>query len=225
MIELQNIHKNYTIWDKKNLQEIPVLKGISLTIPDGDFIAIMGPSGSGKSTLMNIIGMLDIPSSGNYSIDGIQVENLNDKAQSKIRRERIGFVFQNYSLIPSLSNIEQVMLPLIYQGYSPKEARKRAQIAMKRVGLEGKEESSPSALSGGQRQRIPIARAIVIEPSLLLADEPTWALDSTTGQEILDIFGELHAQGNTIVMITHDSEVASRAKRVIRIRDGIIDNM
>ncbi len=133
----------------------------------------MGPSGSGKSTLMNIIGMLDVPSSGKYSIDGIQVELLSDKAQSKIRREKIGFVFQNYSLIPRLSNIEQVMLPLIYQGYTPKEARKKAQIAMKRVGLEGKEESSPSALSGGQRQRISIARAIVIEPSLLLADEPT----------------------------------------------------
>lgn len=224
MIELQNIYKHYTIWDKKNLQEIPVLKGISLTIPDGDFIAIMGPSGSGKSTLMNIIGMLDVPSSGSYSIDGIQVEELSDKSQSKIRREKIGFVFQNYSLIPRLSNIEQVMLPLIYQGYTPKEARKKAEIAMKRVGLEGKEESSPSALSGGQRQRISIARAIVIEPALLLADEPTWALDSSTGQEILDIFSELHAQGNTIVMITHDSEVASRAKRIIRIRDGLIDN-
>ena len=224
MIELQNIKKHYTIWDKKNLQEIPVLKGISLTIPDGDFIAIMGPSGSGKSTLMNIIGMLDVPSSGKYSIDGIQVEKLSDKAQSKIRREKIGFVFQNYSLIPRLSNIEQVMLPLIYQGYTPKEARKKAQIAMKRVGLEGKEESSPSALSGGQRQRISIARAIVIEPSLLLADEPTWALDSSTGKEILDIFSELHAQGNTIVMITHDSEVASRAKRILHIRDGLIHN-
>ncbi len=224
MIELQNIKKHYTIWDKKNLQEIPVLKGISLTIPDGDFIAIMGPSGSGKSTLMNIIGMLDVPSSGKYSIDGIQVELLSDKAQSKIRREKIGFVFQNYSLIPRLSNIEQVMLPLIYQGYTPKEARKKAQIAMKRVGLEGKEESSPSALSGGQRQRISIARAIVIEPSLLLADEPTWALDSSTGKEILDIFSELHAQGNTIVMITHDSEVASRAKRILHIRDGLIHN-
>lgn len=224
MIELQNIQKHYTIWDKKNLQEIPVLKGISLTIPDGDFIAIMGPSGSGKSTLMNIIGMLDVPSSGKYSIDGIQVELLSDKAQSKIRREKIGFVFQNYSLIPRLSNIEQVMLPLIYQGYTPKEARKKAQIAMKRVGLEGKEESSPSALSGGQRQRISIARAIVIEPSLLLADEPTWALDSSTGKEILDIFSELHAQGNTIVMITHDSEVASRAKRILHIRDGLIHN-
>ena len=224
MIELQNIKKHYTIWDKKNLQEIPVLKGISLTIPDGDFIAIMGPSGSGKSTLMNIIGMLDVPSSGKYSIDGIQVELLSDKAQSKIRREKIGFVFQNYSLIPRLSNIEQVMLPLIYQGYTPKEARKKAQIAMKRVGLEWKEESSPSALSGGQRQRISIARAIVIEPSLLLADEPTWALDSSTGKEILDIFSELHAQGNTIVMITHDSEVASRAKRILHIRDGLIHN-
>lgn len=223
MIELQNIYKNYSIWDKKNEQEISVLKGVSLSIPDGDFVAIMGPSWSGKSTLMNIIGMIDVPTTGTYSIDGIFVQELWDRAQSKIRREKIGFVFQNYSLIPRLSNIEQVMLPLIYQGFSPREAAKKAALALKRVWLEWKEQSSPNALSWWQRQRVSIARAIVVEPSLLLADEPTWALDTKTGQEILDIFCELHRQGNTIVMITHDSEVASRAKKIVHIRDGILD--
>lgn len=223
MLELKDIHKSYFVGKKKHLQEIPILKWISLEVRDGTFLAIMGPSWSGKSTLMNIIGMLDTPTSGHYSIDGIRVDSLKDTKQSKIRWEKIGFIFQNYSLIPRLSNIEQVMLPLLYQGIPRKKAHEKAFSALERVGLSHKANNSPSELSGGQRQRVSIARAIVIEPSLLLADEPTWALDSKTGKEILDIFQELHAKWNTIIMITHDPEVANYAEKTVHIRDWLLE--
>ncbi|MBX9809203.1 ABC transporter ATP-binding protein, partial [Candidatus Gracilibacteria bacterium] len=187
---------------------------------DGEFVAIMGPSGSGKSTLMNTIGLLDRPSSGSYILDGFDTSKLTDDDEAEFRGRKIGFIFQGYNLIPRLSVLEQVMLPLEYQGLSQSICEKEAKKALERVGLGHKLGSKPSELSGGQQQRVAIARAIAASPSVLLADEPTGALDSKTGSEVLDIFKSLNDEGRTIILITHDPSVGAKAKRIIKILDG-----
>lgn len=219
MLSLKNIIKTYTMGG----EDVPVLKGVSLEIQDGEFIAIMGPSWSGKSTLMNIIGLLDTPSTGEYILDGVPVEKLTGNEQSAFRGRKVGFIFQWYNLIPRLSALEQVSLPLSYQWISGSERTNRAIEALKRVWLGDKIYNKPNELSGWQQQRVAIARAIVANPSVILADEPTWALDSKTGVEIMQILSELHAEWKTILLITHDANIAKYAKRTIRIKDGLID--
>ncbi len=218
LMKLQNIKKSYFLWE----EEYIVLNGVNLEVQEWEFLSIMGPSGSGKSTLMNIIGMLDTPTSGEYFIEDQRVDNVSDAKQSRIRREIIGFIFQNYSLIPRLSVLEQVKLPLIYQGFSQKDAKQMSLEALEKVWLKWKEKSMPNELSGWQKQRVAIARAIVISPKIMLADEPTWALDTKTSNDIMQIFQSLNAEGKTIIIITHESDIAAQTKRIINIRDGNI---
>ena len=220
MLELKNIIKDYFNTNKVLMHR--ALCGVDLTINDGDFLSIMGPSGSGKSTIMNIIGLLDTPTSGEYILDGKKLENLTENEKASIRGEKIWFVFQGYNLIPRMSVIEQVMLPLSYQWVSEGEKKERAIEALKKVWLENKIESKPNELSGGQQQRVAIARAIVTNPSIILADEPTGALDTKTGADVLNIFAELNKEGKTIVLITHSAEIWAFAKTQINIRDGLI---
>jgi putative ABC transport system ATP-binding protein len=201
-------------------QKIFALNGVNLTIEQGEYVAIMGPSGSGKSTLMNIIGCLDTPSSGSYVLDGVPVETLNDDELAAIRNKKIGFVFQTFNLLARTTALQNVELPLVYAKIPRAERRRMAEEALVAVGLQDRMGHQPNELSGGQRQRVAIARALVNKPSLLLADEPTGNLDSQTGREILDLFLELHARGNSIIMVTHEDDVAQEAKRVIHIRDG-----
>ena len=201
-------------------QKIFALNGVNLTIEQGEYVAIMGPSGSGKSTLMNIIGCLDTPSSGSYLLDGVPVETLNDDELAAIRNKKIGFVFQTFNLLARTTALQNVELPLVYAKIPRAERRRLAEEALVAVGLGERMNHQPNELSGGQRQRVAIARALVNKPSLLLADEPTGNLDSTTGREILDLFHELHARGNSIIMVTHEDDVAQEAKRIIHIRDG-----
>jgi putative ABC transport system ATP-binding protein len=200
--------------------KIYALNGVNLTIGQGEFVAIMGPSGSGKSTLMNIIGCLDTPSSGSYVLDGVPVETLNDDELAAIRNKKIGFVFQTFNLLARTTALQNVELPLVYAKIQRAERRRLAEEALTAVGLQDRMSHQPNELSGGQRQRVAIARALVNRPSLLLADEPTGNLDSKTGREILDLFHELHARGNSIIMVTHEDDVAREAKRIIHIRDG-----
>jgi putative ABC transport system ATP-binding protein len=216
MIELECIKKSYRMGDV----EMPVLHGIDLTIDDGDMVAIMGPSGSGKSTLMNILGCLDVPSAGRYRLDGIDVSELTKRELSKIRGSKIGFVFQSFNLIPRTDAMRNVELPLVYAGTRGRQRKARA--ALERVGLGERLRHMPSELSGGQKQRVAIARALINEPSILLADEPTGALDSKSSEEIMDLLVELNDGGATIVVITHEEEIAEFAKRVVRLRDGVI---
>lgn len=216
MIDLKDISKLYLVGD----EEVRALNRATMHIAPGEFVSIIGPSGSGKSTLMNIIGCLDIADAGVYMLDGIPIENYSENELAQIRNRKIGFVFQSFNLIPKLTAEENVELPLIYQGVKREERRERVQKALERVKLENRAKHLPTELSGGQQQRVAIARAIVTRPSLILADEPTGNLDSKTGEEIMDIFHELHEQGNTIVLITHDDEVAKQAARSIHIRDG-----
>ncbi|MCB8981055.1 MAG: ABC transporter ATP-binding protein [Ardenticatenaceae bacterium] len=218
MIELTNITKSYEMGEMM----VHALRGVDLTINEGEFVAIMGPSGSGKSTLMNVIGCLDVPSGGNYTLDGIDVSQMSDDEQAKVRNKRIGFVFQQFNLLPRTTAEKQVALPLMYGGYGRSERLERAKEALTSVGLGERIDHKPDELSGGQQQRVAIARALATTPSIILADEPTGALDTQSGNEILNIFKELHAQGMTIVMITHDPEVAEHAERTIWIRDGVI---
>jgi putative ABC transport system ATP-binding protein len=201
-------------------QKIFALNGVNLTIAQGEYVAIMGPSGSGKSTLMNIIGCLDTPSSGSYLLDGVPVETLNDDELAAIRNRKIGFVFQTFNLLARTTALQNVELPLVYAKIPRAERRRLAEEALTAVGLGDRMSHQPNELSGGQRQRVAIARALVNKPSLLLADEPTGNLDSKTGREILDLFHELHARGNSIIMVTHEDDVAREAKRIIHIRDG-----
>jgi putative ABC transport system ATP-binding protein len=201
-------------------QKIYALNGVNLTIEQGEYVAIMGPSGSGKSTLMNIIGCLDTPSSGSYLLDGVPVETLNDDELAAIRNRKIGFVFQTFNLLARTTALQNVELPLVYAKIPRAERRRLAEEALTAVGLGDRMSHQPNELSGGQRQRVAIARALVNKPSLLLADEPTGNLDSKTGREILDLFHELHARGNSIIMVTHEDDVAQEAKRIIHIRDG-----
>src|SRR5438477_11748505 len=205
-------------------QEIYALRGVDLIIGNGEYVAIMGPSGSGKSTLMNIIGCLDRPSAGRYLLDGIPVESMDDDELAAIRNKKIGFVFQTFNLLARTTALQNVELPLIYAKISKYERREMAEQALTAVGLGDRMNHQPNELSGGQRQRVAIARALVNKPSLLLADEPTGNLDSQTGREILDLFRELHRTGNSIIMVTHEDDVAREAKRVIHIRDGKIQD-
>lgn len=218
MIELGNITKTY----KRGAEELQILKGISLSIETGDFAAIVGPSGSGKSTLMNTIGLLDSPSSGTYILDGVATENMSDNELAEMRNRKIGFIFQQFNLLPRLTALENVELPMIYGGIGKKERRERAQELLELLGMGKRGHHKPSELSGGQQQRVAIARALTLSPPLLLADEPTGALDSKTGTEVLELILDLNERGNTIVLITHDLHIADNAKRVISIRDGEI---
>jgi len=218
MLELKNIKKNYQL----GKQDVPVLKGISLRIKEGEFVSIMGKSGSGKSTLMNMIGMLDIPTSGEYVFNQKNVENLTDNEQARVRGEKIGFIFQSYNLLSRVPAFKQVALPLMYQGVKRSEQKRKAQEVLKQFGLEDKMYHKPNEMSGGQQQRVAIARAVVTNPDIILADEPTGALDSKTGKEIMNTLSQLNQQGKTIVLITHDDKVASYAQRQILLKDGLI---
>ncbi len=202
--------------------QVHALAGASLTVDEGEFVAIIGPSGSGKSTLMNILGCLDRPTSGSYVLDGTPVEELDDDGLALVRSRMIGFVFQSYNLLPRTSALENVATPLLYQGVPKRERLARAGAALERIGLGDRLDHEPSELSGGQQQRVAIARALVTEPRLILADEPTGNLDCHTGEEVLELFGELHAAGVTVVLITHDADVAVRATRQVHVFDGRI---
>src|SRR5687768_16562621 len=218
LIEMRELTRVYDLGP----QQIFALRGVNLIIEPGEYVAIMGPSGSGKSTLMNVIGCLDTPSSGSYLLDGVPVETLNDDELAAIRNKKIGFVFQTFNLLARTTALQNVELPLIYAKIPRAQRRQLAEEALIAVGLKDRMSHQPNELSGGQRQRVAIARALVNKPSLLLADEPTGNLDSQTGREILDLFRELHSRGNSIIMVTHEDDVAREAKRVIHIRDGKI---
>lgn len=216
MITLKDIYKIYYTGDT----ETRAADGINLHIDKGEFVAVVGQSGSGKSTIMNIIGCLDVPTSGTYELNGIDVSTMDDDELAEIRNKTLGFIFQQYNLIPKLTVLENVELSLLYAGLDKAERRGRARENLKRVGLEGKEKNYPSQLSGGQQQRVSIARALAGNPSVILADEPTGALDSRTGREVLEFLQKLNSEGNTIVLITHDNGIASAAKRIVRLHDG-----
>ncbi|MGE3527676.1 MAG: ABC transporter ATP-binding protein [Gemmatimonadales bacterium] len=203
---------------------VHALRGLSLEIRRNEYVAIMGPSGSGKSTLMNVLGCLDTPSGGEYWLNGQEVSRLSDNALARVRNKEIGFVFQTFNLLPRATALHNVELPLVYGGFSSQQRRRRAGAALTRVGLQDRMHHRPNELSGGQRQRVAIARALVNEPSILLADEPTGNLDSTTSEDIMRVFGHLHAQGQTIVLVTHEPSIAAYAHRIVVIRDGTIDS-
>jgi len=218
LVEFKDIYKIYTMGDT----EVRALDGVSFRVFEGEFVAIIGQSGSGKSTCMNIIGCLDVPTEGTYLLNGEDVSNLTDDEQAEIRNKTLGFIFQQYNLLPKLNILENVKLPLLYKGLKDSEQKERAMEALNRVGIADKYHHKPSQLSGGQQQRASIARALAGSPSVILADEPTGALDSKTSKEVIDFLVQLNAQGNTIILITHDNFIAARAKRVIRIHDGKI---
>ena len=220
VIEIRGLTKVYTMGEV----EVRALDGVDVNVAEGEFIAVMGPSGSGKSTLMNIIGCLDRPSAGKYILDGTPVESMNDDELAAVRNKKIGFVFQTFNLLARTTALQNVELPLVYARIPRVERRELAEEALSAVGLGDRMNHQPNELSGGQRQRVAIARALVNKPSLLLADEPTGNLDSQTGREILDLFRDLHSRGNSIIMVTHEDDVAKEAKRVIHIRDGKIAN-
>ena len=218
LLNLSHIYKDY----QQEKLVVPVLKDVSLSVEEGEYVAIMGPSGSGKTTLMNIIGCLDLPTSGSYELSGQDVLACKDRELADVRLNSIGFVFQSFHLLPRESALENVALPLIYAGVKKADREKRAAAALERVGLADRVDFKPTQLSGGQKQRVAIARAMVNNPKILLADEPTGALDSKSGKQIMELFDRLNEEGVTIVMITHDAKIASYAKRVIRIIDGEI---
>jgi putative ABC transport system ATP-binding protein len=220
VISLEQITKVYGAGET----EVQALRGIDLTVHRGDYLAIMGASGSGKSTLMNIIGALDIASSGHYELDGINIDSLDESALSIVRNRKIGFIFQSFNLIPRTSALANVELPLLYRGVGRRERTTRATAALGAVGLADRTHHEPNELSGGQQQRVAVARALVAEPSLLLADEPTGNLDSRSTSDVLDLMDQVHAQGRTIVMITHEDSVAARADRIITLIDGLISS-
>ena len=218
LIELKNIYKIYPMGD----EAVHALDGVSFTINRGEFVAIVGQSGSGKSTAMNIIGCLDVPTSGTYHLQGIDVSTMDDDQQAVVRNKLLGFIFQQYNLIAKLTVLENVELPLLYAGISAEERHDRAIRSLERVGLADKKKNLPNQLSGGQQQRVSIARALAGSPSVILADEPTGALDSRTGREVLEFLQTLNAEGDTVVLITHDNSIAVKAKRIIRLQDGNI---
>jgi len=219
LIETRDLWKTYVMGD----EEIHALKGVSISIERGEYVAIMGPSGSGKSTLMNLIGCLDTPSKGTYLLNGKEVSQMNDNELARIRNEEIGFVFQTFNLLPRATALHNVELPLVYAGIGKKERLEQAKAAIEKVELTHRMTHKPNELSGGQRQRVAIARALVNNPSILLADEPTGNLDSKTGVEIMALFARLHQGGNTIILVTHEADIAAYAHRVIAIRDGQVE--
>ena len=218
LIEIRDIYKIYNPGEN----EVRALDGINLTVEHGEFLAIVGQSGSGKSTLMNMLGLLDIPTSGTYTLDGVDVKDMTDDELSEIRNKEIGFIFQGFNLIPSLTAVENVELPLVYRGMKKDQRNKLALEALERVGLSHRLDHLPKQMSGGQQQRVAIARAVAARPPIILADEPTGNLDSHSGVEVMNILHELHEEGRTVILITHDNDIANEAQRVIRIQDGQI---
>ena len=217
VLSLTDVTKTYRLSDL----DVPVLGGVSLEVARGEYVALMGPSGSGKSTLMNIIGLLDEPTSGSYLLDGEDASRLDDVRRAALRNRTIGFVFQTFNLLPRMNALQNVELPLHYSGAA--DGRERARALLERVGMTDRLDHLPQQLSGGQRQRVAIARALVNDPALMLADEPTGNLDSRTGKEIMDLLDELHEQGRTVILVTHDAEIAARADRIVRLKDGLIE--
>ncbi len=220
LITVNDIGRKYVIGS----DVIHALKSVSLTIDKGEFVALMGPSGSGKSTLMNILGCLDTPTKGEYILNGINVSSMTDSQLAEVRNKEIGFVFQTFNLLPRSSAMENVALPLIYSGVSKKERDKRSEAALNNVGLGNRLHHKPNELSGGQRQRVAVARALINNPSIILADEPTGNLDTKTSIEIMGLLEEIHAKGNTIILVTHEEDIAQHAHRIVRMRDGLIEN-
>ena len=221
LIELKDIYKIYTMGANK----IYALNGVDCKVDKNEYVALMGPSGSGKSTLMNIIGCLDTPTKGQYTLNNVDVSSMTDDELATIRNKEIGFVFQSFNLLPRTSALDNVALPLVYAGVSKKERSERAQTVLEKVGLGNRGNHKSNELSGGQRQRVAIARALVNNPSIVLADEPTGNLDSKSGYEIMELFNEIHADGNTVIMVTHEEDIAAYAKRTIRLKDGQLDTM
>lgn len=219
IIETTNISKRYVMGE----EVIQALKDVTISVNKGEYVAFMGPSGSGKSTLMNIVGCLDTPTSGRYVLNGQDVSEMTENALATVRNKEIGFVFQTFNLLPRQSALENVALPLIYAGYSKADRTEKAMLTLKGVGLDNRAHHKPNELSGGQRQRVAIARALVNDPSILLADEPTGNLDTKTSYEIMDLFDQLYSKGNTIVMVTHEDDIAQYAHRIIRLRDGLVE--
>ncbi len=220
LIKISNIKRNFELGD----ETVYVLKGINLEIHKGEYVALMGPSGSGKSTLMNLLGCLDTPTSGTYILNGKDVSQMKDDELAEIRNKEIGFVFQTFNLLPRTTALDNVALPMIYAGYPKPERNKRAVEVLKQVNLADRMDHQPNQLSGGQRQRVAVARALVNKPSIILADEPTGNLDSKTSIEIMNLFNDIHANGNTVILVTHEEEIAAYAHRVIRLRDGMIES-
>ena len=219
-LQLENVVRTYTMGD----QQVRALAGVSLSIEKNEYVAIMGPSGSGKSTLMNIIGCLDVPNSGSYRLEGVSVDKLSEDELADIRNTKIGFVFQTFNLVPRVNVFKNVELPLIYAGLGKAERKRITDDVIASVGLTSRAHHKPNELSGGQRQRVAIARALVCKPSIILADEPTGNLDSQTGVEIMALLKELHVRGNTIILVTHEDDIAAHAHRVVRLRDGVIES-
>lgn len=220
LIKITDIKRNFVLGD----EIVYVLKGIDLEINKGEYVALMGPSGSGKSTLMNLLGCLDTPTSGTYILNGKDVSKMKDDELAEIRNKEIGFVFQTFNLLPRTTALDNVALPMIYAGYSKSERNARAEEVLKQVGLADRMDHHPNQLSGGQRQRVAVARALVNKPSIILADEPTGNLDSKTSIEIMALFNEIHANGNTVILVTHEEEIAEYAHRIIRLRDGVVES-
>jgi putative ABC transport system ATP-binding protein len=220
LIQITNIKRDFQLGN----ETINVLKGIDLQINKGEYVALMGPSGSGKSTLMNLLGCLDTPTSGTYILNGNDVSQMHDDDLAEIRNKEIGFVFQTFNLLPRTTALDNVALPMIYAGYSKTDRNIRATEVLKQVGLDDRMDHQPNQLSGGQRQRVAVARALVNNPSIILADEPTGNLDSKTSVEIMKLFGDIHAAGNTVILVTHEEDIAKYAHRIIRLRDGMIES-